>query len=117
MEDRFLTEEAYRGFGLSKRDGDELSRWIIARVGYVSGADGRGGSGVFVKTVRDEFALLTARHVVVGCLETGLVSIGVNTDGQVALCPAERVVVSTVSDAALLLEIGRASCRERVWIS
>lgn len=72
---RPMTTEARAALGLTEDQEAMISRWIQARLGGVVGADGRGGSGVFVTLEDGRLALLTARHVVIDCLLTGELSV------------------------------------------
>jgi hypothetical protein len=83
-------------------EGTRLCRWIFERVGYVVGGDGRGGSGVFVKTSEGRIALLTARHVVTRCILTGELQVAACVDGKGRFKTPLSVHLSTKCDAALL---------------
>lgn len=102
VQDLLLTPEEYRVFGLTSKEGEELYRWVFERVGYVIGADGRGGSGVFVKTPEGRIALLTARHVVFPCILSGEVQVAASIDGKARFKMPRSVRVSATCDAALV---------------
>jgi hypothetical protein len=102
MEDLFLTSEEYAKFGLSQAEGEQLYRWVFERVGYVVGADGRGGSAVFVRTPEGRTALLTASHVVIRCILTGEIQVAALIDGRGQFKQPLSIRLSIKCDAALL---------------
>jgi len=89
-------------FGLTTDEHERLCRWVFERVGYVVGGDGRGGSGVFVKTSEGRIALLTARHVAAHCILTGELQVAACIDGQGQFETPLSVHLSTKCDAALM---------------
>jgi hypothetical protein len=101
-EDQLLTPDEYAAVGLTQDEGDALYRWIFQRVGYVVGAKGRGGSGVFVKTPEGRVALLTARHVAIDCILTGEIQVAANIEGRGRFQKPRSIRLSTKCDAALL---------------
>jgi hypothetical protein len=54
----------------------DLPEWIVRRLASIMGADGRGGSGTFVELPNGDLAILTAKHVIIGCLLTGEITAG-----------------------------------------
>lgn len=77
--------------------------WIQQRLGCVFGRDGRGGTGIFIDLEDGGLALLTARHVVVGCILTGEVTVGrLDRPGLKSIAPTE-IRIDNRRDAAFLL--------------
>ena len=97
-----LTEAEYRAFGITKEEGDALSQWILERVGYVLGANGRGGSGIFVETSNGETALLTARHVLVPAIISGELTVAHYASGVARSVEPNALVMARRADAALV---------------
>ena len=78
-----------------------FSDWIHARLGYVFGNDGKGGSGTSVQLMDGSSALLTARHVVIDCILTGSIQVGNVGDQHMAI--PKRIWISARTDAAYII--------------
>lgn len=96
-------------FGLKKLTARRTQRWIQDRMGLVFGAAGRGGSGIFLELGDRQVALLTARHVVVGALCTGEITIGVCAREREPSFVPLAIKLHPELDAALLYVKERAS--------
>lgn len=80
-----------------------VADWIQPRLACVYGADGRGGTGIFMDMEDGRLALLTARHVVVDCILTGEMTVGrLDRPGRKSLVP-ETTRIDNSRDAACLI--------------
>ncbi len=98
-----MTAEERQAFGVTEEQEREIQDWIIARLGSVLGADGRGGTGTFIQLEDGRTALLTARHVVVGCILTGEMSVARLAQPGVPSMQPRAVVIDSRKDTALLV--------------
>ena len=96
-------------FGLKKVAARRIYGWIQDRMGLVLGATGRGGSGVFLELADRQVALLTAKHVVLGALCTGELTIGVCAEPKRETFEPLAIKLHPDFDAALLLVRERTS--------
>jgi hypothetical protein len=74
----------------------------MGRVGYILGANGRGGSGVFVETTDGRTALLTARHVLIPAILSGEVTVAHYTTHNVLSVEPTTIRIAARADAALV---------------
>lgn len=102
--DGTLSPEECAAFGVTPDEARETSSWLLDRVGYVLGANGRGGSGIFVETSDGGTALLTARHVIVPAVLSGEVTVARYVRESSVARSVEPVAIRMASrvDAALL---------------
>jgi hypothetical protein len=108
---------ALEAFGVTEQQEREISGWTLERVGYVLGADGRGGSGVFVEMPNGSTALLTARHVLVRAILSGDIAVAGYIAGVARSVQPVALRISARADGALLfvpgdLQVARLSCAE-----
>lgn len=80
----------------------ETQKWIEERLASIFGADGRGGSGIFVYLEDGRLAVLTARHVVVSCVLTGALTIPISEPPCYSVEPT-AIRIDGLNDVALLL--------------
>jgi hypothetical protein len=102
MTDWTLTEDECAAFGLTVDQAKSLSDWVLARVGYVVGRNGRGGSGVFVEAPNGRTALLTARHVLIPAVISGDVSVAFHDDARAYPVEFNALRMARRADAALV---------------
>jgi hypothetical protein len=78
--------------------------WFLKRFGVVLGRDGKGGSGIFVRSLDGRIGLITAAHVLFPCIHTGHISIVrcINGYEKGKSIKPEQIRVSSDSDAAIL---------------
>lgn len=66
-----MNPDELAAFGVDEACVKMIQDWIMERIAFVLGADGRGGSGTFVRLKDGTRGVVTARHVVVSCILTG----------------------------------------------
>lgn len=90
--------------GVTEEEAKSFFDSIRCKMAAIMGAGGRGGSGLFVRLEDGSLAVLTARHVVVGCVLTGeltLLRLG-ESDARTSVGP-RAILVDGRHDAALLV--------------
>lgn len=97
-----MTPEERALFGISEQQEQEISSWVLERVGYVLGATGRGGSGVFVELPDGRTALLTAGHVLIPAILSGEVTVAHYNSGKAVSVEPAAVRMARRADAALI---------------
>lgn len=97
-----MTPEERLAFGVTEEQQREISDWVMARLGSVIGADGRGGTGTFIELQDGKTALLTARHVVMKCILTGQMTVARLESGVYSVEPS-AIIIDSRKDAALLV--------------
>ena len=98
-----MTPEELSAFGVNQEEAEEIGAWIRRRTACVVGADGLGGSGVFVRLEDGHLAVLTARHVVVACILTGEITVArIDKAGSRSIEPI-KISIDNRTDSALLL--------------
>lgn len=99
---RHISPENRKAFGVTEVEEGHLVNWVTNRMGRVLDAQGRGGSGTFIRLEDGQLALSTARHVVINCILSGELTVArLNAPGRSV--EPKAIWIDTNKDAALLL--------------
>jgi len=97
-----MTREEMEVFGVTEVQEKNIESWISSRLACIVGADGRGGSGVFVQLEDGHLAVLTACHVVISCILTGEITVCRMSSCQRSYEPTS-IRIDGPNDVALLI--------------
>lgn len=98
-----MTPEELQAFGVTEDEERAVGEWLRQRMGTIIGADGRGGTGLFIELQDDRVALLTARHVVVRCILTGEMTVIRLAEPSTRSVEPSAIRIDCRKDAAVLV--------------